>query len=133
MKCALVTGGSRGIGSAICQKLAIDTDYHILINYQSNKDAAEETLKKVIEAGNTGEIIANDTSRQRLYRLQSIVKQQHVTNVKISVQKGEFLTIVGKSGCGHVRFILFDEKIANNSCLYNVLNGRNSAPDITVC
>lgn len=57
MKCALVTGGSRGIGSAICQKLAIDTDYHILINYQSNKDAAEETLKKVIEAGNTGEII----------------------------------------------------------------------------
>ncbi len=57
MKCALVTGGSRGIGSAICQKLAIDTDYHILINYQSNKEAAEETLKKVIEAGNTGEII----------------------------------------------------------------------------
>lgn len=57
MKCALVTGGSRGIGSAICQKLAIDTDYHILINYQSNKEAAEETLKKVIENGNTGEII----------------------------------------------------------------------------
>lgn len=57
MKCALVTGGSRGIGSAICQKLAVDTEYHILINYQSNKDAAEETLKKVIEAGNTGEII----------------------------------------------------------------------------
>lgn len=57
MKCALVTGGSRGIGSAICQKLAIDTNYHILINYQSNKEAAEETLKKVIENGNTGEII----------------------------------------------------------------------------
>jgi len=57
MKCALVTGGSRGIGSAICQKLASDTDYHILINYQSNKEAAEETLKKVIENGNTGEII----------------------------------------------------------------------------
>jgi len=37
--------------------LAVDTDYHILINYQSNKEAAEETLKKVIENGNTGEII----------------------------------------------------------------------------
>ena len=33
-KCALITGGSRGIGSAICQKLAFDSDYHILINYQ---------------------------------------------------------------------------------------------------
>lgn len=57
MKCALVTGGSRGIGSAICQKLAADSDYHILINYQSNIEAAEETLQKVTESGNTGEII----------------------------------------------------------------------------
>jgi 3-oxoacyl-[acyl-carrier protein] reductase len=57
MKCALVTGGSRGIGSAICQKLAADTNYHIIINYQSNKEAAEETLEKVIAAGATGEII----------------------------------------------------------------------------
>ncbi|MGK4568442.1 3-oxoacyl-ACP reductase FabG [Flavobacterium sp. 3HN19-14] len=57
MKCALVTGGSRGIGSAICQKLAEDSDYHILINYQSNQSAAEATLQKVIAAGNTGEIL----------------------------------------------------------------------------
>lgn len=58
MKCALVTGGSRGIGSAICQKLAVDSDYHILINYQSNKAAAEATLQAVQDAGATGEIIA---------------------------------------------------------------------------
>ena len=62
MKCALVTGGSRGIGSAICEKLAIDTDYHILINYQSNKTAAVETLAKVIGNGNTGEIIQFDVA-----------------------------------------------------------------------
>lgn len=62
MKCALVTGGSRGIGSAICQKLAIDSEYHILINYHSNKNAAEETLKEVIKNGGTGEIIAFDVS-----------------------------------------------------------------------
>ncbi|MCF6346948.1 MAG: 3-oxoacyl-ACP reductase FabG [Flavobacteriaceae bacterium] len=57
MKAALVTGGSRGIGSAICVKLAEDSEYHILINYQSNKKAAEETLKQVLEKGGSGEII----------------------------------------------------------------------------
>src|SRR6478672_2408870 len=57
MKCALVTGGSRGIGSAICKKLATDTSYHILINYQSNAAAAEETLTEVKALGATGEII----------------------------------------------------------------------------
>ena len=58
MKCALVTGGSRGIGSAICRKLAAESDYHILINYQSNKTAAEQTLEAVKNAGGKGEIIA---------------------------------------------------------------------------
>ncbi|MFD2542733.1 3-oxoacyl-ACP reductase FabG [Lacinutrix gracilariae] len=58
MKCALITGGSRGIGKAICSQLAIDTDYHILINYNSNEEAAKDTLKAVEAAGNTGEIIA---------------------------------------------------------------------------
>src|SRR6476469_2301100 len=58
MKCALVTGGSRGIGRAICQKLASESDYHILINYQSNKAAAEETLEMVQQLGGKGEIIA---------------------------------------------------------------------------
>lgn len=57
MKCALVTGGSRGIGSAICRKLAAESDYHILINYQSNTAAAEQTLAHVKSLGRTGEII----------------------------------------------------------------------------
>lgn len=57
MKCAIITGGSRGIGSAICKKLAEDTDYHILINYQSNEKAALDTLEEVKKAGGTGEIL----------------------------------------------------------------------------
>ena len=57
MKCALITGGSRGIGSAICKKLAVDTDYHILINYQSNREAAEQTCAEVIALGATAETI----------------------------------------------------------------------------
>jgi 3-oxoacyl-[acyl-carrier protein] reductase len=62
MKCALVTGGSRGIGSAICKKLAVDTDYHILINYHSNKEAALQTLAEVKSLGATGEIIGFNVS-----------------------------------------------------------------------
>lgn len=62
MKCALVTGGSRGIGSAICLKLAAETEYHLLINYQSNQEAAQKTLDEVLKLGTTGEIIAFDVA-----------------------------------------------------------------------
>lgn len=57
-KCALVTGGSRGIGKAICIKLAKDLQYHILINYQSNKEAALETQRMIENQGSSAEILA---------------------------------------------------------------------------
>ncbi|MDB2462701.1 3-oxoacyl-ACP reductase FabG [Algibacter sp.] len=57
MKCALITGGSRGIGKSICIQLAKDSEYHIIINYQSNKEAALNTLEAVQEAGGTGELL----------------------------------------------------------------------------
>lgn len=60
MKCALITGGSRGIGKAICVQLAKDTNYHILINYNSNEAAAKDTLAEVKAAGGTAEIIQFD-------------------------------------------------------------------------
>ncbi|MCX7551475.1 3-oxoacyl-ACP reductase FabG [Xanthomarina sp. F2636L] len=62
MKCALITGGSRGIGKAICKQLAKDTDYHILINYNNNKAAALETLEDVKAEGNTGDILQFNVS-----------------------------------------------------------------------
>ncbi|MNQ60728.1 3-oxoacyl-[acyl-carrier-protein] reductase FabG [compost metagenome] len=62
MKCVLVTGGSRGIGSAICKKLAVEANYHILINYHSNKTAAEATLQEIQKLGATGEILGFDVS-----------------------------------------------------------------------
>ncbi|KAB1066576.1 3-oxoacyl-ACP reductase FabG [Tamlana haliotis] len=61
-KYALVTGGSRGIGRAICVQLAKDSDYPIIINYNSNKEAALETLKLVEEAGGTGELLPFNVS-----------------------------------------------------------------------
>ena len=64
-KCAIITGGSRGIGRAICTKLAEETDYHILINYQSNKEAALETLESIQNLGKTGEIIKFDVTNHQ--------------------------------------------------------------------
>lgn len=60
MKCAIVTGGSRGIGRAVCLKLAEEKNYHILINYASNEAAAKETLAQVEVLGSTGEILKFD-------------------------------------------------------------------------
>lgn len=63
IKYVIVTGGSRGIGRAICKKLAEETDYHILINYHSNESAALETLAEVRAAGSNGEIIKFDVGQ----------------------------------------------------------------------
>lgn len=62
MKCAIVTGGSRGIGRAICNKLAEENQYHILINYTSNEAAAKETLMQIEALGSSGEILKFDVS-----------------------------------------------------------------------
>ena len=47
MKYALVTGGSRGLGRAVCKELAKD-GIPVIINYQSNEDAAK-AVKEDIE------------------------------------------------------------------------------------
>jgi len=64
MKCALVTGGSRGIGRAICIKLAQELGYHVLINFQHNEDAAKETLAGIEATGGTGTILKFDVGDQ---------------------------------------------------------------------
>src|ERR1017187_1732189 len=61
MKTALVTGGSRGIGRAICIKLAT-SGYYILVNYKSNVQEAETTLSQIMETGGNGELLQMDVS-----------------------------------------------------------------------
>lgn len=63
MRYALVTGGSRGIGRAICVKLA-EEGHYVIINYTSKQDEAENTLKLVREKGADGEIMKFDVSVQ---------------------------------------------------------------------
>jgi 3-oxoacyl-[acyl-carrier protein] reductase len=60
---ALVTGGSRGIGRAICLELARSGSY-VVVNFRSNKKAAEETLELIHQAGGMGETVCFDVADQ---------------------------------------------------------------------
>ncbi|MGB3105679.1 3-oxoacyl-ACP reductase FabG [Sphingobacterium siyangense] len=64
MKCALVTGGSRGIGRAICLKLAQELGYHVLINFQQNETAALETLAAIEAKGGSGSLLKFDVANK---------------------------------------------------------------------
>ena len=56
MKYALVTGGSRGIGKAVCLQLA-DMGYNVIVNYARNAEAAEETKELIERKGVTAELV----------------------------------------------------------------------------
>ena len=62
MKHVLVTGGSRGIGRAICLKMA-GLGHHVLINYNKSKEEAEQTLRQVVDGGGSGELIQFNVSK----------------------------------------------------------------------
>lgn len=57
----LVTGGSRGIGRAICQRLA-QAGCWVAVNYADNSEAAEETLASIVAQGGAGGLYQADVS-----------------------------------------------------------------------
>jgi 3-oxoacyl-[acyl-carrier protein] reductase len=61
MNCALVTGGSRGIGRAICLKMA-ELGYYVLVNYKGNHEEAATTLRLIQEKGGSAELLPFDVS-----------------------------------------------------------------------
>lgn len=65
MRTILVTGASKGIGSAIACGLAQD-GFHIVIHYLTDKKGAEKTLAKIEEKGGSGRLISfNIADRQQ--------------------------------------------------------------------
>lgn len=57
MNCALITGASKGIGRAIALQLSKDHHFHILLNYSSDTNAAQETLDKICGENGSGELL----------------------------------------------------------------------------
>lgn len=60
-RCALVTGGSRGIGRAICEELA-QAGFDIAIVYAGNEEAARETAAQAENLGATARIYRCDVA-----------------------------------------------------------------------
>jgi len=54
-KVAVITGGSRGLGRATAITLA-NAGAYVVVNYQGNEAAAQETLAVIVAAGGKGEI-----------------------------------------------------------------------------
>lgn len=75
-KVAVVTGGSRGIGRAICVRLA-SMGALVYINYVSRPAAAEKTQQIIVDAGGIAEIIGFDVadSDGAQSALKDIIKQ----------------------------------------------------------
>ena len=62
MKKALVTGGTGGIGEAICRKLAAD-GYYVYINYNNSKEKAEKLASEINGQAFRFDISDNDAVR----------------------------------------------------------------------
>ena len=61
MKYALVTGGGKGIGRAVCLKLA-ELGYSIVINYNSSGKAALEVQETIVAGGGSASLLKFDVS-----------------------------------------------------------------------
>ena len=82
MKYAIVTGGSRGIGRAICLRLAQE-GYQVTINYTSNDAEAQKTLDLI---GGQGELMRFDVSNSEETRAALTQWQQQ--------HDGEYIEVV---------------------------------------
>jgi len=87
-KIAIVTGGSRGIGKAVCLRLA-RMGATVVVNYVSRPDAAQETVAAIREAGGTAAAYQFDVANAE--QVQAAVK-------KIQADFGRIDILVNNAG-----------------------------------
>ncbi|XHB99841.1 SDR family oxidoreductase [Nitratireductor sp. ac15] len=100
-KSLLVTGGSRGIGAAIC-RLAAGAGYRVAVNYVANPDAAETVVRDIEKAGGEAFAVKADMAEeseilamfeavdQRFGKLDALVNNAGIVDRKARVDEMDF-------------------------------------------
>ena len=100
-KVLLVTGGSRGIGAAIC-RFGSKAGYRVAVNYAANKDAADALVAEIQAAGGDAlavkgdvgveaDIVAMFGAVDRAYgRLDAFVNNAGIVDAKARVDEMDF-------------------------------------------
>ena len=116
IKYALVTGGSRGIGKAICVQLAKDSEYKIIINYRANKEAALDTLSQIEALGAKGELLQFDVANSE--EVTTTLDNWHETNKNAVIE-----VIVNNAGITKDNLFMWMKREDWNSVIDTSLNG----------
>jgi 3-oxoacyl-[acyl-carrier protein] reductase len=82
---ALVTGGSKGIGRAICVELG-RCGYDVVVNYHSDEKGALETLRRVEAEGGGGRILGFDVrdAEQSANAIESLLDSVETMDVLVN-------------------------------------------------
>ncbi len=116
MRYAFVTGGSRGIGKAVCLKLAEDLKYNILLNYHSNTEAAEATRHDIEKLGVECDILKFDVSDSE--NTQRTIEKWKAENPEAKIE-----VLVNNAGITKDGLFIFTQKEAWDSVINTSLNG----------
>lgn len=106
-KVALVTGASRGIGRACAIKLGAES-YKVVVNYNSNDEAANEVVSLIKEAGGEASAIKADVSKADEAKM--LIRETVNTYGQLDV-------LVNNAGIVKDEFVLMMSEETINKCL----------------
>jgi 3-oxoacyl-[acyl-carrier protein] reductase len=114
---AIVTGGSRGIGAAVCRRLAQD-GFGVIVNYSGSMGAAEEVVAAITAAGGRARAVKGDVSEPEAVHALFDAAEAAFGRVGALVNNAGMMKL---SPLADVEDAIFDQHIAVN--LKGVFNG----------
>lgn len=115
MNYALVTGGSRGIGAAICKRLA-KNELGVIINFRSNSEAARAVFDEITAAGGVAQLLPFDVTDEQAVDAALEGWEDAHPDDRITV-------LVNNAGIRHDNLMIFMQTEEWHSVIDTTLNG----------